>query len=521
MRNTLFPIRKVPKPMAKILIVDDDWLTRVELGEMLVDMGYEVAGKADTGKGAVDMAGHLKPDLILMDVVIPGGMNGIEAACRIKTVLDIPVVFISGYSNSEYVEQAKQIDPFGYVVKPFDESTLRACVEIALHKRKMELELKAANELLERSNRQLRGLSREWEGIFQAIGQPALILDRGQFILNANYAASECANCAEGDLVGKRCYQIFHRTPTPPLNCPFEKMIHSGQTETAEMEMGISRRVFWVSCTPIGDSRGCPDKVIHIATDITEKRDAEEAMREIDRMKAVNTLAGGIAHQFNNLLTIISGRTGLLGMYAAQDERMARHIAAIDGAVVRMARLTSQLLAYARGGRYTVKTVEFSRLIRDCLLEMNLPEMDSGVHIKTSFPPDDIHVDVDVPQFKTVLSALVDNACEALDGSGCIRISVKHTVSDAKLTKAHPALNSAPVVCLSVQDNGKGMDEETRGRIFDPFFTTHFLGRGLGMAAVYGIVKNHKGAIQVDSAPGKGTTVRIYLPGKKWVQSPS
>lgn len=164
--------------MTEILIVDDDWLTRVEVGDMLVSLGYDVAGKAENGSEAVDMARHLEPDLILMDVVLPGEMNGIEAASKIKTELDIPIVFISGYGDSAYVEQAKKIDPYGYVMKPFYENEVRAFVEIALHKQQVDLQLKAANQ-------QLRQVSREWEGIFQAIGQPALMLDPARRILHA------------------------------------------------------------------------------------------------------------------------------------------------------------------------------------------------------------------------------------------------------------------------------------------------------------------------------------------------
>jgi len=125
---------------------------------------------------------------------------------------------------------------------------------------------------------------------------------------------------------------------------------------------------------------------------------------------------------------------------------------------------------------------------------------------------DILNVEADRTQMQMALLAIVANANEAIEGPGRIRISIRQMDLDQESIKDHPGLTPGPYVCLSIEDDGKGMDEETRRRIFDPFFTTHFMGRGLGMAAVYGIIKGHDGWISVDSEPGKGTVVRIYLP---------
>ena len=136
--------------MPKILIVDDEWLTRLEIEEMLTDRGYDVAGQAETGTEAVAMARELNPDLIFMDVEMPGEMNGIDAARVIKAELGTPIVFVSGHDDPEHIEAAKEIAPFGYVMKPFDEREIHAFVEIALSKRKLELKLEEAHDELER-----------------------------------------------------------------------------------------------------------------------------------------------------------------------------------------------------------------------------------------------------------------------------------------------------------------------------------------------------------------------------------
>ena len=134
--------------MARILIVDDNWLQRLEIEGMLKDLGYEVAGQAETGAEAIAMARDLKPDLILMDVMMPGEMNGIDAAVKIKAGLNIPIIFISGYGDPELIEKAKMIEPFGYVMKSFDEIEVRAFVETALYKSKIEGKLRQANKQL-------------------------------------------------------------------------------------------------------------------------------------------------------------------------------------------------------------------------------------------------------------------------------------------------------------------------------------------------------------------------------------
>ena len=146
--------------MTKFLIADDDFTIGMQIEEMITALGYDVVGQAGSGQEAVEMARDLRPDIILMDVVMPGELNGINAAEKIKAEWDVPIVFISGHGESDYIQEAKQIEPYGYVMKPFDENEIKAFVEIALHKHKMEKQLKQAHEQLERTN---LGLQMEME----------------------------------------------------------------------------------------------------------------------------------------------------------------------------------------------------------------------------------------------------------------------------------------------------------------------------------------------------------------------
>jgi len=258
------------------------------------------------------------------------------------------------------------------------------------------------------------------------------------------------------------------------------------------------------------DSEGTIVRYQGVIRDMTESRRLQTQLHESRKMEAIATLAGGIAHQFNNALTPIIGNIDLLQMDHAQDAEMVDMLKQMKESARRMVHLTRQLLAYAREGKYHAEILPLADFVLETvpLVEHTLKP---GVRLETELPPDLPHVEVDVSQMQMVLSGLIANSNEAMEGRGRVRISGAKVVLAPNFMARH-GLEPGPYVCLSVEDTGKGMDEETRERIFDPFFTTHFLGRGLGMAAVYGIIKNHGGAIEVDSELGKGTLVRVYLP---------
>lgn len=254
------------------------------------------------------------------------------------------------------------------------------------------------------------------------------------------------------------------------------------------------------------------------ARNITERKRAEEEKKKLEaqlqqasKMEAIATLAGGIAHQFNNALSTITGNLGLLEMDLSDIEDMTKYVGPMKDSAHRMAQLTSQLLAYARGGKYQAKTISLSDFVRDTL-QLIEHTLKPSIYIETDLPHDILSVNADLTQMQMVISAILFNASEAIEGRGRIRITCRNEMITDEIAKDLPGLKPGPYVSLTIADDGKGMDEETRSRIFEPFYTTKFQGRGLGMAASYGIVRHHDGWISIDSELGKGTTVRIYLP---------
>ena len=245
--------------------------------------------------------------------------------------------------------------------------------------------------------------------------------------------------------------------------------------------------------------------------DTTAQNKLEARLQQANRMEAIATLAGGVAHEFNNSLVGIMGHVDLLGMNFLEDEGRNKSLHAMNTAGHRMSRLTDQLLAYAEGGKYQPKNLKLDDFVIETLPILE-HDLNPTVRVETHFQKDISFISADNAQMQMVLSAILSNSNEAIEDEGLIRITAENKDVDDDLANQHVGLKLGPYVCITVEDDGNGMDEETKKGIFKPFFTTKFQGRGMGMAAVHGIVRNHNGWISVESELGKGTKVQIYLP---------
>jgi len=272
-----------------------------------------------------------------------------------------------------------------------------------------------------------------------------------------------------------------------------------------------SKRVILMRANITFDEHGKAIRMLGTAQDVTEQNRLQAQLLQAQKMKAVASLAGGIAHEFNNALVGIMGNIELLEMHLPDDKNIRKYAASMKASAWRMARLADQLLAYARGGKYQAEAISLTKFIGDALPSLR-QVVDPSVRLESDLACDISKIEADPSQLQMVVSAILSNACEAVDGKGHIQISTYNVEIDEVFAKKHSDLEPGRYACLSVADNGKGMDQETINRIFEPFYTKKFQGRGLGMAAVYGIIKNYDGWISVDSELCKGTVVRIYLP---------
>jgi two-component system, cell cycle sensor histidine kinase and response regulator CckA len=243
-------------------------------------------------------------------------------------------------------------------------------------------------------------------------------------------------------------------------------------------------------------------------------------MQHTQKLESLGVLAGGVAHDFNNLLVGILGNAELALLELSNEEMLEDTLTQIRTAARRAGELTRQLLAYSGKGKFVVEPTDLSALVREMnqLLEVSTSKK-ARVHLDT--PEGLPRVAADAGQLRQVAMNLIINASDAIgDTPGDIYVRTGVTTLDSEDVKAFPAgvdLPPGDYVVLEVRDSGCGMDEETLSRVFEPFFTTKFTGRGLGLAAVQGIVLSHHGAIRVESEPGKGSTFTVVLP----VQEPS
>jgi len=244
---------------------------------------------------------------------------------------------------------------------------------------------------------------------------------------------------------------------------------------------------------------------------ITERKNIQARLQEAQKMEAIATLAGGIAHEFNNALCAVIPNIDLLKAKLPDIEEINKHTQPIHTSAKRMAHLTSQLLAYARGGKYKPQQISLNTFIQETLPFVK-HVIQAGIVVETDLAENSCFVEADPTQLQMALLAVMVNAAEAINDVGYIRLSTGREDINGEFARNHPDLKPGPYVSLTIEDNGSGMNEETRMRVFEPFFTTKFQGRGLGMAAVYGIIKNHDGLVVVESELGKGTVVHIYLP---------
>jgi len=504
--------------MKKILVVDNHPVMLKFMTNLLEKEGHEVLTAHD-GLSALDVLKNYTPDIMFVDLVMPNIVG--EKLCRIIRSMpgmsDVYVVILSGIAAEKDLD-FKQFGADACVAKgPLNK--IAPHVLFALKQsdlvppREMTDGVIGLGDVYAREvTRELLSSKRHLERILDNMSEGIIELNPEARIVYANPVAVSLIGIPEEMLLSQPFPELFHETHREGIKDLIDEGIGDEQHTIGEDSPLIlnGKRILLNMLQLKGEEQ---KSVILIMNDISERKRIEAQLRQAQKMESIATLAGGIAHQFNNALSVITGNIELLKMSSPENDENAEYTEPIKNSAYRMAHLTSQLLAYARGGKYNPKTMSLSAFIEDTF-PLIRHSINPGIQMKSNLPELSYNIEADFTQMQMVLSAVVSNASEAIVGKGCIRI----TSAIEDILDHHPHLEPGRYACLRVEDDGKGMDEEIRNRMFEPFFTTNFQGRGLGMAAVYGIIQNHGGWISVDSELGKGTLVQIYLPAVEAVE---
>ena len=355
------------------------------------------------------------------------------------------------------------------------------------------------------------------EAIVDAVPQSLLILDADLRVLGANRAFHDTFGVQAADIEQRLLVELGGRQwNVPRLLELLRGVIQRNETfDEFEVETDIPTlgpRVMLLGGRPIGSGPGRPARILLIIEDVTEPRRREQNVRRLQRIETIGLLAGGVAHDFSNLLTVITGRVEILLRRLGAASPHTVSLGVIRDTALRAAEMTKQLLAFSRQQILAPRVLDLGQVVRD--LEPRLRDLVPGDVELTIVLKSSASILADPGQLEHVLVNLVTNAKDAMPTGGRVRIETADTRLDAAFVRDHAGAQAGPVVLLAVADTGVGMSAEVQSRIFEPFFTTKTKGKGtgLGLATVYGVVEQSGGSVWVDSTPGQGTTVKVYFP---------
>jgi PAS domain S-box-containing protein len=490
--------------MARILVVDDEPVI-LDVFRRFLEGGGRTLLLAGSAREAFELAERAEIDVALVDKNLGDG-SGLDVARRLKAAQpDVEVILVTGYASLDSAIQAVQIGAYDYVTKPIsDYEALNLKVENAADKVRMK---RAQRDLVSRLT-ESEALHR---GVFETSSDAILLADAGTGLIeDANPAAERLYGRGRDALRRLRYADLLdlEAEPSEPLPgdraAPARHRRADGTPFPVEITVGELRR----------NARGL--RVLSIR-DVSEReraererRELEQSLRQAQKMEAVGRLAGGVAHDFSNVLAVVLGYSELLMRdLPAGDERLRESAEGIIEAAHRAVGVTRQLLTLSRKKLLRPEVLSLNKVVRDLgrLLNRAIGER---IEVTTALQEGLWPVLADADQLAQVLLNLAVNARDAMPDGGPL------AVATTNLELAEPlrdlALPAGRYVTLTVRDGGCGMSEEVRARIFEPFFTTKETGTGLGLATVYGIVRQAGGAIRVESQMGEGTAFVVYLP---------
>ena len=526
----------------EILVVDDTPANLQFLTRILTKEGYRVRPASD-GLLALQSVAAKVPDLILLDVKMHE-MNGYDVCRRLKRDAhsrNIPVIFISALGDVSNKVEGFQAGGADYISKPFYREEVLARVKI-------HLELKALTEKLEQKiiertealtnlnqkleeeiveRRQIEAALRESEEryrvLFEGASEAILIVDVStKAFLYANPAMFKMLGYTEKELLSKTIYDIHPKEELRQILAEIESLTRGEKELVSDIQcVQKDGSIIYTDISAnklLFSDREC---LVALFTNVTEQKRLRERMLQAQKLEAIGTLAGGVAHDFNNILAAIMGYTEITLLGIKDDPETRHNLQQVLKAGKRAKDLVQQILTFSRRTRQELKPLQISSVVIEALtlLRATLP---STIEFKQDLRSD-ATVLADRTQVHQVIMNICTNAGQAMqDKGGLLKIVLEEVDLDPVFLANHPGMKPGRYSQLIISDTGSGMTPEVLERIFEPFFTTKEQGKGtgLGLSVAQGIVKAHGGAITIFSTPGTGSVFNIYFPIIETVEIP-
>jgi PAS domain S-box-containing protein len=479
---------------ARIMVVEDDRIVARDIREQLGRIGHTVVAVTHSGEAAVDLAVAERPDLVLMDIRLDGGMDGIDAAQLIRAQCQIPVVFLTAYADDETVRRASSAEPFGYLLKPFEDLHLRSVIAMALHKHAAE--------------RKLRESERRFEATLSSIGDGVIATDERSRITFINPVAERLTGWPRQQAIGQTLAAIY-RVSDRDDGAGAAAGTPSQATLTSR-----DGRAFPIDETraPIIDDAGASTGAVLVFSDTSERRrtaaalqNAQADLARMSRMTTVGQLTASIAHEVNQpLMAVVMNADACLkwlGDPGNLDEARAA-AARIVAEGHRAGEIVNRIRALARNEPIHFDVLDVNDMIESLLPLVRADFNYQGLNFTADLQPGRLSVVGDRVQLQQVVLNLLSNAAEAINA--CQNAERDLSVTTRQLDGGE--------VCIAIEDSGDGLDATVIERIFDPFFTTKKGGIGMGLSICRSIIDAHGGRLWAEPRSPRGARFRFVLP---------
>jgi two-component system, cell cycle sensor histidine kinase and response regulator CckA len=477
----------------RIAICEDEFIVALDIKNFLQRNGYDVVGTFPAAEELLALAESLNLDLVLMDIHLQGAMDGLEAASILLERWTIPVILLTAYADSPTIERAKLTHPYAYILKPYDERELKTAIAIGLYRASMERRLKTSEE--------------RYRIIFEDGLVPALLVDHSGQVMESNRAFSRLAH---GENSLDRIFSDDSELNELFLAMKENKVYGPREISVQQPDGKHAWALFIAAPLELAGTGTCYQCQ---ALDTTERKELLDQLIHAQKLSALGRFAGGVAHDFNNVLTAIMGYSNLMRADLEDGISGLEELDGIDQAAKRAAGLARQLLLFSR--RNEAEPVRFSLPGMALGMERMLNRLvGDSASLAVRAKESGQLIQADRTRIEQAVMNLVVNARDAMSDGGRITIITDSLETKTEIQGTLETIPAGLWCYIEVRDEGSGIDPKNLSRIFEPFFTTKppDQGTGLGLSMVATVVRQAGGHVIVNSKKGAGTSFRLLFP---------